>query len=310
MWKEVKDFFSMLRQFSSPENPVTPTAAVETGVVADGLALAIRKIASIWGGRIGTIRGGTVIEIVKRVIVGSYEWAGHYILAYSAIRNIHTGRVYIEMGGPPDPPQEERALYRVLSDKELTDRKIDDYSDRMKNRHPEVFLLEGEDSKPIVKKIYLGESKQRMCFDLLRYGASKQSLKRAKHIYRVVYGNDIAFTNKSGYSDAFPRADFINGLDLNKDLIAFDKVRTCAHALISGTVTADGKRLLVDTLSMSGAPDIEYMKENPWLFFAAKNSGPTSTDWDQGDGEPVFIPFLSPRGVKVYYPLERLERVS
>ncbi len=218
--------------------------------------------------------------------------------------------VTVETEPPPEQPL--KPLYRVLHDVELIKKGIIDPDDagikaRMEKHYPEVMLFTDINNMPIVKKRYMGRSIQEMCFALLQYGAPSQSLERAKKKYRVIYDWVRAFTNGSGFDnpDGTILVDYINNFD-GGNLPAFDKARVCGGATISGEVVGD--KLKVEALT--GAVDIEYLKENRHLFFTAMNSGANPSDWAQGDGEPVYIPLIAPKSTELYYPLNRLERVD
>ena len=268
----------------------------------------IRDKPSIWGISVGRTWSGRELDVEQVITDGDYDWAK--VSAYVPIINNVTGQRYMTLDTPTDPPPPgEQILCRALHDKTLTDKGIYDYSGRMKNRHPEVYLLQNEAGREegITQKVLMTKEVQEMCFALLRFGAPSMTLARAKNRFRAIYDFDRAFTNRSGFNnpDRAPYADFINNRDTNGHLPAFDKVRFCGGALTQGIVVGD--RLNVETLT--GAVPIGYLQARPWLYFTAMNSGPNPTDFDQGDGEPVFIPFIAPE-MAVYYPMNRLQRVE
>jgi len=121
--------------------------------------------------------------------------------------------------------------------------------------------------------------------------------------WRVVYDDHRAFMNNTGFSDATPRADYVNGLDLNSPLPRWDKTRVCGGALITGRV--DGNDLVVDILDGRGpAPRLEELK--PWHQFMAINAG-TLTNFPQNGGNPVFIPLVGSGEARI--SLSQLEAI-
>jgi len=309
--EEWEDFTGSIIEI--PPDPIVPPVELPaeipetiTGTVVEGLNLSVRAGAGTEFERYTVAPGGTVIPIDGIIEDGGDKWAKYKIDVYSAIK--YKGRTYIELNGevvkpPPPEPLEDGEYWRVLHDVELTARGIMDMTSRMAHRYPEVFLLEDINGETDLKKRYLGRSLQEMCFALLRVGAPSMDLATAKKKFRNVYGVDIAFTNNSGFDDN--TTDYISDFNLDKNsLPALDKCRVVGGACLKGQVVGD--RLKVETIR--NALSIEYLLENPHLFFTALNSGDKPTDWGQGNGEPIFVPLIAPDHTDVYYPLHLLEK--
>jgi hypothetical protein len=154
----------------------------------------------------------------------------------------------------------------------------------------------------------------------------------------AIFGNLKAFCNHTGLGDAaHPRADFIQGENLNSPLPQLDKVRTCALSVMTGVV--EGEHLVVEMMNGSQPPPLKPGRVQPqrieeidpdaylftpwsnrYLFFAANRSvrgGRETKPFAHGaiydytlDGRPyTWLPHVKPAGLKVRYPLSRLHRL-
>jgi N-acetylmuramoyl-L-alanine amidase len=155
------------------------------------------------------------------------------------------------------------------------------------------------------------------------------------HHVSQLFGYKKAFTNRHK-NDL--RADHLQGLNLDRKNPEFDKVRTCALSVMTGTVSGD--HLLVQMMNGSEPPPLkpgrtypERVEEidpdayafTPWthrhLFFAAnitKRGGRKISpfphgavyDWTNDGRIYSWMPHVAPAGVKVRYPLSNLVRLE
>lgn len=209
----------------------------------------------------------------------------------------------------PTPP-----LYRVLHDYEIWKRQpvLPASHGQLENSKkdwtwrvgfPEVYWLHDTHRVPFT------ETWQRLSFALCEGINPKK--------WRVVYDDHRAFMNNTGFwTDGspyayVPRRDYINGIDLSGEMPAWDKIRVCGGATVSGKVRGDF--LEVETLNYFNPPSLEWLKQRPWLYFRAVSSGanalnqPLISDFPQNDYRPVWIPLVSIYPVR--FPLSCLERV-
>lgn len=210
----------------------------------------------------------------------------------------------------PKPP-----LYRVLHDYEIWRRKpflLEAHGQlesvrkdwRWRLKAPEVYWLHDTHRVPFT------ETWQRLSFALCEGIEPKK--------WRIVYDDHRAFMNNTGFWTEgspyayVPRRDYINGIDLSGELPAWDKIRVCGGATISGR--EEGDYLVVETLDYTAPPTIEYLRARPWLFFRAlicdedTNGKPIVYDFPQNGGRPVWIPLIAITPVR--FPLSCLERVN
>lgn len=206
-------------------------------------------------------------------------------------------------------------LYRVLHDYEIWRRQpvlpaahgqIEKAKENWTWRvgYPEVWWLYESHKVPFT------EAWQRLSFALCDGIEPKK--------WRIVYDDHRAFMNNTGFWTSgspyayVPRRDYINGIDLNGEMPAWDKIRVCGGATISGKEVGD--YLIVETLDYSNVPSLEWLRQRPWLYFRAVSVGRTATgqprvdDFPQGDGRPVWIPLVAMYQVR--FPLSCVERVS
>lgn len=129
--------------------------------------------------------------------------------------------------------------------------------------------------------------------------------------WRRCLGNGLAFTNNHGFPGC---ADYINGLDLDKEDPCFDQMRVCGGAFLTG-IPSNGV-LRIEAIDVrKPLPTAEYVTQRTWLWFEAVN-----VDWSveqksivirrfKGDWNlPVYVPVLV--SVDATYPLDLLTEVS
>jgi len=129
--------------------------------------------------------------------------------------------------------------------------------------------------------------------------------------WRRCLGNTLAFTNGTGFPG---RHDYINNMDVNEKDPAFDQMRVCGGAFLTGTPS--GSRLLIDAIdTRKPIPSVEYVMARRFLWFEAVN-----VDWSVelrsivirpfkgGWGKPVYVPVLT--STDASYPLELLTEMD
>jgi len=174
--------------------------------------------------------------------------------------------------------------FRVKHDAEMPLAwRVEKYGTGLRNGMPEVYIL-SESS------VELDEAKQRLIKSM------NPRMTNAKH--RVLLDYMRAFTNKTGFGGEEadpplpPRWDYVNNLDAGAELPAFDKIRICGGAFVTGQV--DGNELVIDTLNPSTVPTAAWLLEHPQYYFHAVNTNAGGiSKFPQGDGEPVLIPLFS-----------------
>ncbi len=200
---------------------------------------------------------------------------------------------FFAVEAPPVRPP----YYRVKHDIEM--------GDLWRVNLPEVFPLAG--SVPVE----MNAEWQQLSFDLYRNSAPSVDEGTAKSRWRILYGYRTAFTNGSGFEEPDdPRADYVNGMNLDNPLPLWDKSRVCGGATITGR--EDGEDLVVECLDGTQPPPaLSWLLEHPWLWFRALCVGPYTgrpNDFPQGGGEPVFTPLVS-CGQEVRIKLSKLEKL-
>lgn len=124
--------------------------------------------------------------------------------------------------------------------------------------------------------------------------------KMSKKKFRDFLAWNKAFTNRTGFGMPIPRADFINGRNLNAKLPVWDKWRVCGGALLHGTLNGD--LLTVETLNGSQEPpDVSWVLARPWLFFRCYSviRDGSYIDFPHCGGDPVYAPNLATGTVTV-----------
>ena len=159
----------------------------------------------------------------------------------------------------------------------------------------------------------------------------------AKHV-AAVFGYQRAFCNGTGFGDPNkPKRNHLTGENAKAPNPTFDKVRTCARAVMTGSI--NGAKLLVKTLDGSKEPPLKLGKtypknaeeanfedylysprDNREFFFAANivdkdgslSPFPNGGVYDWLDNRPyVWMPHVSNhRFTPVSYDLNELEMIS
>ena len=151
------------------------------------------------------------------------------------------------------------------------------------------------------------------------------------HHVSALFGDSKAFCNGSGLGGTVPRADWIMNENTNRENPSFDKVRTCARSILSGTV--EGNELIINAMDGSHPPplkagrayptrledvDLDDYLFNPqdhrWMFLVANNIGEDGGifpfdnggryAWTEEQRPYTFLPHVA-RGM-VRYPLNNL----
>ena len=205
----------------------------------------------------------------------------------------------------PPIPEPQYQWYAVMHDKERYVWGLD-YLDEPKGylwreALPEVYFCQPLHAVDMTQEV------QKLCYGLFRFGAPSMSEETAKKKYRIVYADDIAFANFSGFPHAgtTPRRDYINNVDLEAQYPRLDKPRFCGGALIRGTVVGDS--LLVNTIDSQNLPTLEEVIRDRLYFTAVSVEKNFASDFAQGLGEPVYIPLISK--LPVLYPLKFLRKL-
>lgn len=219
---------------------------------------------------------------------------------------------------PPEPPpvvKPPNQLWRVMHDYEICTNKIS-WSGHgqlweegrewdWRAGYPEVFWCYGTHEVPF------DEAWQRLTF------AQNNPIQPLK--WREVFDDWRAFMNRTGFdhrppSDPYytPRRDYINQRDLSSDILpAFDKVRVCGGATISGV--RDGAWVYIDTLDVNNPPSLDWLRARPWFTFHAVsnlkiNGKPVIDRFPQNGANPTQIPLVTRTQVKL--PVVMLEQID
>lgn len=141
----------------------------------------------------------------------------------------------------------------------------------------------------------------------LSYNLNKFNSNFTTWRWRAVYGNTVAFTNTAGFNDpSDPRRDYINRLDLNaRNNPKLMKAIICGGSFFRGDATnmvvKDGKIVSGTLWCIPGihaidankpAPSVDEVIEKVWYFTATTRKGDRINNFPQGQGMPVYIPFI------------------
>lgn len=116
-----------------------------------------------------------------------------------------------------------------------------------------------------------------------------------KNNWRTVYGNPTAFCNGNGFGDPLdPRADWINMLDLKMPFPKLMKGLICGGMFIRGV---NDDRFLycipgVHAIDPGNVPDVATVMRNNWYFVATTQYFGKVSNFPQGHGKPVYIPYV------------------
>ncbi len=166
---------------------------------------------------------------------------------------------------------------------------------------PEVVPPENPVGIDMTKEI------QRMSFELMKHFNPAIT----PELWSKVHEHDIAFTNYQGFKKpGDPRANFITGQDLNKELPKYDKAgRICGGMFVTG-IERGGKLVCQPGVHGIAAnkplPDIQTIVENNWYFYAISFHPRRVEHFPQGKGGPVAIPFIFDR--EIVFPISLFEK--
>jgi len=169
---------------------------------------------------------------------------------------------------------------------------------------PEVVPPEDQIGLPMTKEI------QEMSYKLMTHFNSAINAKQWTHVHHGL----IAFTNYQGFGtepkSGGPRANFITGEDLDKELPKYDKMgRICGGMFVRGMEKGDK---LVCQPGVHGIdaksplPSIQTIVENNWFFYAVCFHPKRVEHFPQGKGGPVAIPFIFDR--EIAFPISLFEK--
>lgn len=135
--------------------------------------------------------------------------------------------------------------------------------------------------------------------------------------WRSVYSDGVAFTNGNGFEkDGDPRADFVNRVNMDKDLPKLMRAIICSGSFFRGVIETTNKgRMLTLYPGEHGINVNQYIGydeqfcrkviDNHWYFYAVNADMHAASHFSQGVGMPVLIPlFLK---VATQYPLAWFE---
>lgn len=153
------------------------------------------------------------------------------------------------------------------------------------------------------------EAIQRMSFRLMTYANPTVT----PTDWTRVHDYDRCFNNGQGFRDqSDPRANYITGEDLDKELPKYDKaMRVCGGTFITGTAVSDKLicRAGVDGIDAnSPMPDAATIIRKHWFTYAVSvsNDYKKIVHFPQGNGGAVLVPFVF-RG-EITFPLVWFER--
>jgi hypothetical protein len=131
---------------------------------------------------------------------------------------------------------------------------------------------------------------------LLSYEINKHNDSFTGGNWRAVYGNKRAFTNGTGYDEpGEPRADHVNGLNVNDPLPKLQDAIICGGMFIRGEVVGTD---LVCTPGIHAIdankpmPTVEEVIARNWYFTAVTQNDGHIYNFPQGHGLPVLIPYI------------------
>ena len=204
---------------------------------------------------------------------------------------------------PPEPTVFQ--WYKVKHDKELF------YSGNVDNVtrwdwrlfDPEVQLM-----YPL-HKVEMYPAMQIMMWKLIKRGAPGLGEDLSKKRYRVIYQDDVTFCNRTGYEHLFgvQRSDYVNMRDLSLSLPALDKPRLLGGALVRGQVSGDNLLIHNYIDANKPLPSIDQIIAERLYFDAVFVGKYEAIRYEQGDGEPIFVPIVANRPVSI--PLYKLKKL-
>lgn len=189
----------------------------------------------------------------------------------------------------PELPVKKYIGWRVLH-------KVEGGSQNTPEGMPEVIPPVDQVGLPMTREI------QQMSFELMKHFNPAITPK----LWTAVHYGHVAFTNYNGFGDhpkgGGPRANYITGDDLDKELPKYDKMgRICGGMFVRGV--EQGDRLVCQPGihgmdARKALPSIQTIVENNWYFFAVVYFPKRLEHFPQGQGSPVAIPFIFDRDVQ------------
>ena len=127
-----------------------------------------------------------------------------------------------------------------------------------------------------------------------------------KDRWRKVHGTTVAFNNGNGYPG---RRDYINRRDLDKDYPKYMKAIICGGMFIRGTVVGNFLQCVPGVhgiYAFDPMPDTQTIIDRNWYFHAVTEYNGQISNFPQGQGLPVLMPFILREPVT--YPLSWMTR--
>jgi hypothetical protein len=174
---------------------------------------------------------------------------------------------------------------------------------------PDVVVCADDEKNNNVSFVPMTEAIQRLSYDLFCHGVGENVLlfDRPKK-WRMLYSENLAFTNTAGYDGKSPRRDYINRLDMTAELPILQKAITIAGHIARGREVNGFVEF--ETLSPANVPTLDWLLANPHLYFEAMNVNKFGQSrFPQGNTAPVLVPWFCADGKIARLPLSAVERL-
>lgn len=123
--------------------------------------------------------------------------------------------------------------------------------------------------------------------------------------WRTVFGFTTAFTNGNGFNNPNdPRRDYVNGLNLDAPYPKLMKALICGGMFIRGEVRGDNLHCIPGVHAIDAnkpIPTIDVVREKNWYFVATTQYYGKVSNFPQGHGRHVYIPYALRE--EVTYPI-------
>jgi hypothetical protein len=175
---------------------------------------------------------------------------------------------------------------------------------------PDVVVTADDEKNNNISAVPMTEAIQRLSYDLFCHGVGENVLlyDRPKK-WRMLYSENLAFTNTAGFEGKSPRWDYINNIDRGAALPILQKAITIAGHIARGREVNGFVEF--ETLSPANVPTLDWLLANPHLYFEAKNVNKYGQSrFPQGNGAPVLVPWFIQDGKVARLPLDRVERLN
>jgi len=121
-----------------------------------------------------------------------------------------------------------------------------------------------------------------------------------KNQWRAVFTTHRAYTNQNGFGDDVPRADYVNGLDLDGELPRLMKAIIAGGAFVRGVMSATELTVTPGIGAVDSRvpmPTAQQVMDNHWYFMATTAKYNAEGEWrvndfPQGNGGPVAVVFF------------------